>query len=459
MRRYWRGILAAVAVISLAIAFSYPYFYHVDEKSNNDSLQELADMRREVLRQESEASAGADTGDASGAAVSGDNAGDTDLPDSSPDQYPTGTTPSDISQPGLPSPDSSQSSSDSSGASQPGLSTSDVSKPGEISGTDISGDTSEKEAISHGGSGTGENKPGAESSTGTGKPSDHGDTGQEMSGTEAMPEEAVMEETEDKGPPTLEDLILDYVPGLSWKQVVIPEYEGADAPVLLATRKVAENRKDRNSPLPYTEKKKVRLDKKKILPELKAIYARNHDLVGWIFIEDTVIDYPVVQTKDSEFYLNHDFYGKENVNGQIILDTKCDPYTPSYNLVISGHHMNNGSMFGDLPLYSEKSYWKTHKIVEFDNLMERKKYVIFAAFRSADYDEYEEGFRYNADIRFLVDAERWLAEIEENQLYDTGIDVEFGDEFVTLTTCDRSRRQDGRFVLVCRRIREGETIK
>ena len=208
--------------------------------------------------------------------------------------------------------------------------------------------------------------------------------------------------------------------------------------------------------LPYPEKEKVTLDESKILPELREMYDMNHDLVGWLKIPDTVVDYPVVQTENSEYYLKHDFNGNSNANGQIILDTLCDPYTPSYNLVISGHHMNSGKMFGNLPMFKDRSYWEKHRFLEFDTLMERKQFVIFAAFYSADYDEHEEGFRYNVDIRYGKETELWLKEIEANQLYDTGVDVAFGDEFITLTTCNRSKRRDGRFVVVARRLREGE---
>ena len=219
------------------------------------------------------------------------------------------------------------------------------------------------------------------------------------------------------------------------------------------------DRSIRTGALAYKYLEKVELDESRILPELREIYELNKDLVGWISIKDTLVDYPVVQTEDSSFYLKHDFYGKSNANGQIILDTKCDPYTPSYNLVISGHHMNSGAMFGRLLKYRDRKYWEDHKVVEFDTLMARKQYVIFAVFNSADYDEHEEGFRYNADIQYKLDADQWLAEIRNYQIYDTGIDVEFGDEFITLTTCDRSRRRNGRFVAVARRIREGEIIQ
>ena len=219
------------------------------------------------------------------------------------------------------------------------------------------------------------------------------------------------------------------------------------------------DRSIRKGPLPYALKEKVVLDKAAILPELRDIYNLNNDLMGWINIPDTVIDYPVVQSEDPDFYLSHDFYGEENINGQIILDILCDPYTPSYNLVVSGHHMKNGSMFGGLPEYRNKSYWEKHKFLELDTLMERKHYILFACFYSADYDEDETGFRYNAIIDYKMDADRWLEEIVENQLYDTGIERAFGDEFITLTTCDRSRHKNGRFVVVGRRIREGETFE
>lgn len=216
------------------------------------------------------------------------------------------------------------------------------------------------------------------------------------------------------------------------------------------------DRRARTGALAYPDKEKVVLNEEDILPEFRELYEMNHDLVGWLTIPGTKIDYPVVQCDDSEYYLSHDFFGKENKNGQIILDTKCDPYTPSYNLVISGHNMFNEAMFGPLLEFVSPNHWKRHKLLEFDVLTEKRQYVIFAAFASADYDVDEEGFRYNADIQYRVDAERWLEQVRENQMYDTEIDAAFGDEFLTLTTCNRRFRERGRMVVVCRRIREGE---
>ncbi|MBR2570723.1 MAG: class B sortase, partial [Clostridia bacterium] len=285
----------------------------------------------------------------------------------------------------------------------------------------------------------------------------------EPAGETPQPRETETPEPERTAPPATpepEPDILDYLiegvyvhtptPAPTPKPTPTPE----PAPTPTPDRTIRKN----NVPS-YDALEKIELDESKILPELREIYEMNHDFVGWISIEGTEIDYPVVQTEDNEYYLYRDFNGNRNYNGQIILDAKCDPYTPSYNLNLSGHHMNSGKMFGRLLRYKDRKYWEEHKIVEFDSLMQRRQYVIFAVFMSADYNKNEKGFRYNADIRYRMDAEEWLAEIEKSRMYDTGYTAKFGDEFLTLSTCDRSRRRSGRFVVVARKIREGEMIQ
>lgn len=210
--------------------------------------------------------------------------------------------------------------------------------------------------------------------------------------------------------------------------------------------------------VPYPEKETVMLETDNILPEYREIYEQNNDLVGWLNIPDTQIDYPVLQNEVRDYYLTRDFYGNPNTNGQLILDSACDPWTPSYNLVISGHNMKSGEMFGNLEDYASKSYWRDHKLLTYDSLLREGTYVVFAAFYSADYDVDEEGFRYNADIQYRLDAEVWLEEVFANRIYDTGIEAEFGDEFLTLTTCFY-QRENGRFVVVARRVREGEVFE
>ena len=209
----------------------------------------------------------------------------------------------------------------------------------------------------------------------------------------------------------------------------------------------------------WSELEKVPLEEAKILPQYRKLYSINNEMVGWMTISDTKIDYPVMQTDDEEYYLSHDFFHDNNANGLLILDRHCDPYTPSYNLVVSGHNRKNDTIFSNLyEYYRDKRHRDAHMFIKFDSLMEERTYVVFAAFFAADYDVDEEGFRYNANIEYAVDAKQWLREINEYKLYETNVDVGFGDQFLTLTTCNSSRRKNGRFVVVARRVREGETF-
>ena len=439
MKRWMRIALILIAVISFGIAFSYPVIYRQNQKRNTEDLNDLAALRRQLLTQEG---ASPDETNAEGAASG-----------ASSEKNVSGQ--SGDGEPGKDTATAGQAGKDGTGNdSSAGKEISDGTGNADTGGSGTAGRDGKADAGENTASAGNENTVSGGQGQDAGQGSDAG--GSDSGNTE----DAVSGQTEppQTEPPTLEDLLLDYVPGMTWRQVKIPEFEVLDAPVMVSGRTAVKDRAAREKALPYNMKEKIQFDEEKMLPELVPAWKRNKDLIGWLVIEDTVIDYPVVQSNDSEYYLSHDFYGQENVNGQIILDPKCDPYTPSYNLIISGHHMRNGTMFGALQQYASYDYWMTHRNVEFDSLMQRRSYIPFAAFYSADYDEYEEGFRYNRDLVYEIDYDMWIEEIERVKLYDTEIDTRFGDEFITLTTCDRSRRQDGRFVLICRKIREGEEI-
>jgi len=449
MKRNARIVLILVAVISFGIALSYPVMYEWAAKKNNDTMEDLSKMREQALNgmksEEPESSDG----------QSGSNAGLSDDEGKNADEG--SNTDAENEKERI---ESGEETEDGDAKE-----TSDESDE-ETSSEKTEEETSKKEDSEEESSEKDETKEDESSEEETEKTDSQKDSSKddESEKTDSEDKEASEEEEEIVEEivwsTDVEDYMLDYVPGLKWRQAYIPEYEEHDAPMLVGRKPKATNRTQRKGALSYNQKEKIKLDKKKILPELKDIYDLNNDLVGWLVIEDTQIDYPVVQrSKDNEYYLHHDFFGNDNENGQIIMDAKCDPHTPSYNLVVSGHHMRNGSMFGSLDAYKQEDFWKAHKMVTFDTLMRRGTYVIMAAFYSADYDEYEEGFRYNADLRYKIDVDMWLDEVEENALYDTGISAAFGDEFVTLTTCDHTRRDDGRFVLICRRVREGEVFK
>lgn len=187
-----------------------------------------------------------------------------------------------------------------------------------------------------------------------------------------------------------------------------------------------------------------------------ALYEKNKDFFGWLKIEDTKIDYPVMYTpQDPEYYLHRDFYGEYSESGTLFIDGEC-PYDSSYYLIY-GHHMRNGSMFGELPKYQDRDYYEKHKIVFFDTRFERRDYEVFAAFLAKAYppDEEEGKFCYYnyKDLTSKATFEEYIANVKANSLYETGITPEFGDEIITLSTCNY-HTEDGRFVVVARKVKE-----
>ena len=121
---------------------------------------------------------------------------------------------------------------------------------------------------------------------------------------------------------------------------------------------------------------------KTILPELTELYRQNNDLVGWICVEDTNINYPVMQTVDNpNYYLKRGFDKEYSSYGCPYVQEDCDVLKPSDNVVIYGHHMNNGSMFADLEKFKDEDFWREHKTIAFNTLTEKNEYEILAVFK------------------------------------------------------------------------------
>ena len=190
------------------------------------------------------------------------------------------------------------------------------------------------------------------------------------------------------------------------------------------------------------------------------LYLRNPDFFGWLKIEDTKIDYPVMyKPSDSEYYLHRDFDGNYSDSGMLFIDGEC-PKDGNYYLIY-GHHMNNGTMFGELPKYADKKYYEDHKIVFFDTRTELRDYEVVAAFYGKVYPEDEEEGRFcyykYKDLSNKKDFEEYVANVKANQIYETGITPVYGDELITLSTCNY-HTSDGRCVVVARRLKE-KTVK
>ena len=190
-----------------------------------------------------------------------------------------------------------------------------------------------------------------------------------------------------------------------------------------------------------------------VLEEYQTLYNKNKKMVGWIKIEDTEIDYPVMQTVNNEYYMDHNFNQEYDRNGSLFLDKDCDIVHRNTNLIIYGHHMKSGKMFGGLNKYSSQEYCKEHPNIQFDTIYERGTYEVMYVFRSRIYNEDEVVFKY---YQFLdaASAQEFNSNMQEMaalSLYDTGVTASYGDQLLTLSTCDYSE-EDGRFVVVAKRV-------
>ena len=190
------------------------------------------------------------------------------------------------------------------------------------------------------------------------------------------------------------------------------------------------------------------------LAKYQELFDQNNDMAGWITIDGTQINYPVMYTPDNpDFYLKHNFEKEYSDYGVPYIAEHCDPIEPSDNVIIYGHHMKNGSMFTGLMEYESKEFYEKHKTVRFDTLTETAQYEIVTVFKTTVYDD--TGFKYylfsNADK-----PEKFTEYIEQCKslaLYDTGVTAECGDKLITLSTCEYSRT-NGRLVVVAKKIVE-----
>lgn len=192
---------------------------------------------------------------------------------------------------------------------------------------------------------------------------------------------------------------------------------------------------------------------REVLEEYQNLLVRYKRLIGWVKIDNTKIDYPVMQTTDNEYYLDHNMEQQYDKNGTIFMDKDCDIRKPSTNYILYGHHMRNGKMFGELDLYKEKEYYDEHPYISFDTIYEKGTYQVMYVFRSKVYKEDEIVFKYYQfiDANSEVEFDSYMQEMAEMTLYDTGVTAQFGDQLLTLSTCDY-QETDGRFVVVAKKI-------
>ena len=131
-----------------------------------------------------------------------------------------------------------------------------------------------------------------------------------------------------------------------------------------------------------------------ILEDYITLYNKNKSLIGWIKIDDTIIDYPVMQSQNMEYYLDHNFSQEKDRNGCLFADKECSIWPRSQNIIIYGHNMKSGKMFGSLTKYKSESYFKKHPMIRFDTLYEKGTYAVMYVFSEVVHEETEVAFKY-----------------------------------------------------------------
>ncbi len=193
----------------------------------------------------------------------------------------------------------------------------------------------------------------------------------------------------------------------------------------------------------------------------KILLAENGDFKGWITIKDTKVDNPIYQTDNNDFYLNHNQKKQYSAYGALYFDSKnviTEEKTDS-NLLIYGHEMKNGSMFGNLKKLKSLSFYKQHPTIEFSTLYKSKSvYKIYAIFILNASKEDDGNYIYNISRKNFInenDFERWSNEAYERSIINTGVDVRMDDNIITLVTCSEDF-ENARLVVMARESREDE---
>ena len=190
-----------------------------------------------------------------------------------------------------------------------------------------------------------------------------------------------------------------------------------------------------SEPVKPTTSAKPQNTKKPETKPTKAPTPENNDYVAWISIPGTVIDYPVVRSSRTEYYLHHMINGQESKLGCLFSLPTSDYQTPSKNIAIYGHHLSNSTaMFSTLMNYKREDYWRSHQTIQLDTIYGKRTYRIFAVINHtvSDWDASTASFKDDeAFLKFVNRAKR-------KAFYDTGIEVSESDHILTLITCDRS---------------------
>lgn len=188
--------------------------------------------------------------------------------------------------------------------------------------------------------------------------------------------------------------------------------------------------------------------------QLEELQKENNEIIGWLEIEDTNINLPVCQTTDNDFYLTHNYKKEKSKGGSLFLDKNFDLVNGSSNYLIYGHRNTQGLMFEDLLKYSKEDFYNNHKTIKFTTNKDDSVYEIMSVFYSRVYYKSEQNvFRYYYFVNANNEEEYndFVNNCKKSSIYDTSVTANYGDQLLTLSTCEYSQ-EDGRFVVVAKKV-------
>ncbi len=247
----------------------------------------------------------------------------------------------------------------------------------------------------------------------------------------------------------LEDDLNDYLLSLKESYTASSEQEGTDTDV-----------NDTGDSL--TDPTNPQVEVPSILPQYKEILLLNSDLVGWLDIDGTQMSYPVLQTNDNKYYLKHNFKKEESKAGAVFADYKIKLTATENpdNTILYGHNMASGEIFAYLSQYRFIDFFKEHQVITFDTLYEEGKWKVFGCFLTGAEPEMDDGnffpYHYANEFNSQEEFDEFYNEVMKRNYYETDVDVVFGDKLLSIQTCLNSEYQEARFVVVARKVRDGE---
>jgi len=192
------------------------------------------------------------------------------------------------------------------------------------------------------------------------------------------------------------------------------------------------------------EKKSIEIDDEETdRPGFAELLKQNDDVVGWISIDDTKIDYPILHSADNQEYLTEDFNNEESIGGSIFMDYRNDIDSPDRNTIVYGHRMKNGTMFQHLTKFLDKDFFDSHRTFDVETLNGTYEAEIFAVYNTTT-----DFYYIQTDFEDDADFEQLLAEARKESMYEIDVDVNASDQIITLSTCDYMLDpNDGRLVV------------